>query len=140
MPPHTMTPQVRVLIVEGPLLMHRGVGRSLAVVLHLHGYSARAVYSCRDASTELKKFKPHVVIIELLLDEMVGPGLAKRLRDAAPDVGIVLYGGNPAAISDYNREEKLGGVFMILQKPIRPKTLLAEIDRVARRRTEVYRA
>jgi CheY-like chemotaxis protein len=131
---------IRVLIVEGVLPVHHGVGRSFGIVLRLHGYQARAVYSCRNAVAEVRRFKPHVVVIELLLDDMVGPELARRIRDSNRRVGIILYGGHAPLIEDYNRSDQLGDVFMILQKPIRPKTLLAEIERVTSGRNEVYQA
>ena len=124
----------RILVVEGPLPMHRGVGELVAIVLRLQGFDVRAVFSCDEARAIVSDFEPHAVIIELILDGKLAPALADELKLLRPQMEVLLYGGHPFALELCNK----AGKYFALPKPLHPDTILAEIERLLSGRTETY--
>lgn len=116
--------------------MHRGVGEVVAIVLRLKGFDARVVFSCGEALTAMREFKPHIAIIELILDGKFAPDLADELKILRPQMDVLLYGGHPYALEICNA----GGKYLALPKPLHPDTILAEMERLLSGRSSVYTA
>ena len=106
----------------------------------MHDYDARPVYSCNEAVALARLFQPDVAIIELRLDDMLGTALADRLKKEHPKLALLLWGGAKAWVDERNLKGKCKHVFLVLQKPLHPPALLAELERLLNRRTRGYKA
>src|SRR5690349_5072422 len=71
---------VRILIVDGDI----GAAGSLELTLHASGYSeTRVAYSGPAALAMAIDFRPHVVLLDLELDDMSSYEVAQSLREQA---------------------------------------------------------
>ena len=108
-----------VLIVDDEPNIRRMVGALLAS----EGYEVR---DAADGSTGLARAAesmPDVVLLDLMMPgELDGLGTLARLREAAPDVPVIMMSGK-AGLSDAVKATKLGA-FNFLEKPLSPEGVL----------------
>ena len=76
----------RVVVADG----YRDSADSLAVVLGLHGYEARAVYDGNRAAELIEQWQPDAAIIDLDFRDASGPEIARRARTRR--AGLTLIG------------------------------------------------
>jgi CheY-like chemotaxis protein len=105
----------------------RVIADSLAMILNLSGFEARAVYSGESAIELATEFQPEMLISDVIMAGMSGIEAAIQLRKLFPQVKILLFSGQ-AATADLLEEARAQGYeFDILSKPVHPQDLLARL-------------
>ena len=104
---------IRVMVVDDT----QHVREMLATMLELDGFDVVAkVDGGRAAidSVERSKRKPNVVVMDYKMPEMDGLAATRRIREIAPDVGVILY--TAYLDDDLEREAKEAGAALCLGK------------------------
>src|SRR5687767_11803425 len=108
-----------VLIVDDEPNIRRMVGALLAS----EGYEVRDAADGSAGLSRAAESMPDVVLLDLMMPgELDGIGTLARLRDAAPDVPVIMMSGK-AGLSDAVKATKLGA-FNFLEKPLSPEGVL----------------
>src|SRR6185369_4619183 len=129
-----------VLIVDDEPNIRRMVGALLAS----EGYEVRDAADGQAGVARAAETSPDVVLLDLMMPgELDGLGTLERLREAAPDVPVIMMSGK-AGLSDAVKATKLGA-FNFLEKPLTPEGVLLALAsamelRQARRETKTLRA
>ena len=116
--------QVRVFVVDD----HRMIASTLADILRLNGFDAVWFTNPREALAAAKSDCPDLVISDIEMPLFSGVELAIRLKELQLDCNILLVTGHPGYLDLLDQAEKLGHHFQVLQKPLVPRKLLAEIQ------------
>jgi CheY-like chemotaxis protein len=119
---------VRILVVED----NRDAAHMLAQFLRLSGYAVTVASSNREGLEAARKSPPDVVLCDIGLPDGDGYILAQALRANPQTAGAQLI-----AVTARNREEdkqrsRDAGFQLHLVKPVRPESLLRELDKAAR--------
>ncbi len=118
----------KILIVEDD----RRIARFLEIDLTKQGYEVRKVDNGLDALIEFEEFKPDVVLLDVMLPEVDGIELAKRMRQMSESVGIIMI----TALGE--KEDKIkgfeSGADDYIVKPFDPDELLMRINALLRRK------
>jgi DNA-binding NtrC family response regulator len=94
------------------------------------GYRVEVAANQKEARALAFRIRPDVVIADWMLkDDVNGLELADRLREANPELRVVLITGFPAA--SLKPDEARGGHLELLEKPFRMEALLDAVRRVA---------
>jgi DNA-binding response OmpR family regulator len=104
----------------------RVIAATLAAVLKLNDYDARAYKNPLEALEDAGRYRPNLVIIDPLTPELSGIDLALQFKEQNPTCKILFM----AAVLDPNilqRTRDRGYDFKILWKPIPPEEILARI-------------
>jgi two-component system KDP operon response regulator KdpE len=122
----------RVLIIDDETQLRRALRRALEG----HGYATREAEDGEGGLRELHAFKPDVVLLDLILPDIDGVTVCRRLRETSQTPVIVL-----SAVGDERRKVEAldAGADDYLTKPFGSDELLARI-RVALRRGSSDRA
>src|SRR3954449_8709976 len=108
-----------VLIVDDEPNIRRMVGALLAS----EGYEVRDAADGQTGVARAAETTPDVVLLDLMMPgELDGLGALERLREAAPDVPVIMMSGK-AGLSDAVKATKLGA-FNFLEKPLSPEGVL----------------
>jgi two-component system OmpR family response regulator len=128
---------LRILIVDD----EPHIVNFLRMGLTYEGFEVAEAYDGVQALTQVDKFKPHLVILDLMLPEIDGLVVAERLR-RDPDLLIIML-----TARDHVTDRVVGlqaGADDYLVKPFAFEELLARIQAVTRRRlpaqSEILRA
>lgn len=117
---------VRILIVEDdPNLIV-----PLQYLLERHDYEVMAVYEGPQALEAVSTFRPHVVLLDILLPGMDGFETCQRIRQlpTGADLRIIFISALSSAV---DRAKGLScGADAYIQKPFSNKDLLAALDPV----------
>lgn len=117
----------RVLIVDG----HRDSADTLALLLELEGYGAKAVYTSAQALAIVAEFRPTLVLLDLEQPDMAGAATVQRLREASRhESAIVALSGDAAG---RRREAAAAHFDAELAKPVEPAALRELMARLPRR-------
>ena len=108
----------RVAIVDGEPI----VADTLAAILNLHGYEAKAHYCGESALADAKLSCPQVVLSEVGTRNIDGIEMALRIREGNPECRIILFTASPIRREIYSRIQDLG--FEFLQRPLHPREVL----------------
>lgn len=113
----------RVLCVDD----NQDAASSLAYLLGVVGYDARACFDGQSALTAAAEFRPHVCMLDINMPEMDGYELARRLR------GLL---GHPLLLAvtavtgtEFERRAAEAGFDRWFIKPADPKELIAALPR-----------
>jgi two-component system nitrogen regulation response regulator NtrX len=129
-----------VLIVDDEPNIRRMVG----ALLRAEGYDVREAPDGAAGVAAARESEPDAVLLDLMMPgELDGLGVLARLREALPDVPVVMMSGR-AGLSDAVKATKLGA-FTFLEKPLTPEGVLLALAsalelRQARREARVLRA
>jgi DNA-binding response OmpR family regulator len=119
----------RVLIIDD----NHAVADSLALVLASRAFDARACHSAEEALHLAKDFHPHLVLTDVMMEELTGIDVAAYFAEADPKCRVVLMSGQndaaPVLLEGLNRGLRLE----IIAKPFHPDELLALLDSSGRR-------
>src|SRR3954453_14128779 len=108
-----------VLIVDDEPNIRRMVG----ALLTSEGYEVRDAADGQTGVARAAETSPDVVLLDLMMPgELDGLGTLERLREAAPDVPVIMMSGK-AGLSDAVKATKLGA-FNFLEKPLSPEGVL----------------
>lgn len=102
----------------------------LAMLLRTHGYEVKSVNTGEDGVEAIKKYNPHVVILDLMMPGMDGWQVCKNVREFS-DVPIVILSAldDPALIASALD----AGADDYLVKPVSSSILVAHLNRLIRR-------
>ena len=116
--------EFRVLCVDD----NRDVAESLAMLLGLVGFDARACFDGPAALAEAAAFCPHAGVLDINMPGMSGYELARRLRKL---LGPKLFLLAVTAVGDVDSERRAAeaGFNLRLTKPADPNQLLAVLTR-----------
>ena len=116
-------PLTRVLVVDP----ERPDDDSIVTGLEKHGYAVRVVRDGVSAATESRLWRPHVVLLELVLPDQAGLDWLRRSRPSlsrAPVLIVTRHATVPLTV------EALGdGAFTLLEKPVVLEQLLSDVQR-----------
>ncbi len=116
--------QVRVFVVDD----HAIIAFTLADILRLNGFDAVWFTNSHEALTAAKSDCPDLVISEIGMSGLSGIELGIRLKELHLDCNILLINGYPGHFDLLDRAKEMGHHFQVLQRPIIPRQLIAEIQ------------
>jgi two-component system, NtrC family, response regulator AtoC len=119
---------VKTLIVEDDVATRRGLEESIKDF----GGEPLAVGTAKQAENALKRFQPHLLIVDIALPDGDGLGLLRSAREARPDLEAVVITGSSSV--DHAIEALRAGAADYLLKPLRPAQLEAVFHRLSERR------
>ena len=112
----------RVLVVDDERL----IADTVAAILNVNGFEAIKAYNGEEALESARKFKPDIVLSDVLMPRMSGVELGIKIRVEFPGTRIFLFSGQ-AATSGLTRKAKDDGYTFELLKPIHPEELVAKL-------------
>lgn len=122
-----MTEKTRLLIVDD----ERDLLAELAALLRRSGYWVETASSGRQAVQAVEQFRPHLIVLDVLMPGMDGREVVRRLRQASDWTPVILLTqvGNSAERALSLQE----GADDYLNKPFDPMELIARIQAIMRR-------
>ena len=123
-------PMPRVSVIDDEHI----IADTLAEILKLHGYEAKAYYDGESALADAQDFCPQVVLSDIRMQKIDGIETALRFREFHPPCRVILFTATPMSGELYERISGLG--FEFLQRPLHPQEVVA----LLREDTSVYRA
>jgi DNA-binding NtrC family response regulator len=105
----------------------RLIAFTLAAILKNSGFAAVAYTNPLDALKAAESEAPALLISDVVMPEMTGIELAVRFKSLHPACKVLLFSGQAATADLLNTAKQEGHDFVLLQKPIHPKDLLAAI-------------
>ena len=122
-PDKELTSKVKVLVADDEQM----IAKTLAEILNVSGFDARAVYSGKAAVDALSSFEPDLLISDVMMPEMTGIEAAIAILAQRPHCKVLLFSGQ-AATADLLCEARAQGYrFEIISKPVHPADLLARL-------------
>ena len=119
----TATDSMRVLVVDD----EPDAAEALTLLLKPRGFDVRVAGTGDAARSVVTAWRPHVVLLDLMLPDVNGLDLLRDFRAAVPDTQVVMvtgYGSVPKVVEAMN-----GGAFGFIEKPIDAMLLLAVLDK-----------
>ena len=119
----TTTHPMRVLVVDD----EPDASEALTLLLKPRGFDVRVAATGDTARSMVTSWRPHVVLLDLMLPDVNGLDLLRDFRADAPETQVVMvtgYGSVPKVVDAMN-----GGAFGFIEKPIDAMLLLAVIDK-----------
>ncbi len=118
---------IRVLVVDD----EPDAAEALTLLLKPRGYDVRVAGTGDAARSAVSTWRPHVVLLDLMLPDVNGLDLLRDFRAAAPETQVVMvtgYGSVPRVVEAMN-----DGAFGFIEKPIDAMLLLAVLDKAGER-------
>jgi CheY-like chemotaxis protein len=115
----------KILVVDD----ERVIADTLTSILSGSGYEAIAAYSGAQALALIRESGcPDILLSDVMMPELNGIELAKKIRDACTRTDVTLITGNSHTPDLLRKAESEGYRFKMLPKPIHPRTLLAHLN------------
>jgi len=118
----------RILVVEDEL----AIQKVIQTYLESAGFTVRCIDSGDQALDAVERFRPDLIVLDLMLPGMDGLEVTARLRQQASDVFIIMLTARSEEI------DRIAGLRMgaddYLTKPFSPRELVARVEAVLRRR------
>ena len=116
---------IRVLVVDD----ERAIADSLARILRHHGFETLSEYSAKGAAVAAQKFKPDVLVTDVVMPGPSGIDLAEWFSKAQPGCRVILTSANlhhfdPSDLSFQPTQE-----ITFLPKPVLVSDLIELLDR-----------
>jgi len=99
-------------------------------LLERHGYNVQTAAGGREALEWMRQKTPDVVLLELALPDLDGPGTLKEIKENWGGVPVIVYTGY--AESELVKQALVYSPFTLLAKPCPPAELLETLHRVQR--------
>jgi CheY-like chemotaxis protein len=113
----------RVLVVDDQKL----IADTLTEILRNQGFDAAAAYDGWDALDLAQRFRPGLLLSDILMPRMNGVALAITIRQNYPEIKILLFSGQ-AGISEILEDGlRRGYAFELMAKPVHPLRLIARL-------------
>jgi CheY-like chemotaxis protein len=129
----SMTPAPQTVPLQTVLLVEDSPDIRLIVKAALErvgGLKVRACESGAEALAAVAEFKPQLILLDVMMPDMDGPGVLARLREHPDTAAIpVVFLTALAAPSEIQRLRALGAVD-VLTKPFNPMTLHEKVKAV----------
>lgn len=111
--------RTRVLVVDDEEL----IAATLSLILQRHGYETRSAYSGEQALDELDRFRPDILITDVVMPGINGLKLARSVAMRYPGCRIILLTGH-ANHFDFTTLRSAEVTFEVIAKPAHPQELL----------------
>ncbi len=121
------SPRGRVLVVDD----EPNIADVISIALRYNDYEVAIAASGQAALEAVEKFRPHLIVLDVMLPDLDGFAVAKRLRERADETPIVFLTAKDTT-DDKVRGLTLGGDDYVT-KPFSVEELLARIATVLRR-------
>jgi two-component system OmpR family response regulator len=121
------SPRGRVLVVDD----EPNIADVISIALRYNHYEVAIAASGQAALEAVEKFRPHLIVLDVMLPDLDGFAVAKRLRERADETPIVFLTAKDTT-EDKVRGLTLGGDDYVT-KPFSVEELLARIATVLRR-------
>lgn len=116
---HCVMSATKVLVVDD----ERSITDSLVLLLRNSGYLALGAYDAATGLADARLWRPGVVILDLLLPDLKGVEVARKMARGLPGCKIILVSGTPTLPPLPSAAKG----FSFLAKPVHPEELLATI-------------
>ena len=100
---------------------------TLALVLQHNGYQTAVAYEGNSALAQCSKFRPDLLLTDVVMPGMDGIELSQRVVDEIPTCKVLLFSGNVATAQMLDRARERGLNLQLLSKPVHPLDLLKKI-------------
>jgi CheY-like chemotaxis protein len=119
-------PAFRIFVVDDEPI----IGATLAAILNMNGFAARAFTSPLEALEAARADAPDLLISDVVMPRLSGVELAIRMKALYPRCKVLLFSGQEQTTDLLPSGPLLGHNFRLLSKPVLPMKLLAEIYEV----------
>ena len=106
------------------------IANTLAAILNMSGFEARAVYNGRAAVDALSSFEPDILVSDVMMPAMSGIEAAVAILVQRPSCKVVLFSGQATTDDLLHHAQAQGHCFEILAKPVHPTVLLEKLRAV----------
>ena len=107
------------------------IADTLALILNAIGYESKAVYSGEAALETAERFKPDILISDVIMGGINGLELAILVSKRHPNCKIILFSGQASTADLIAQTGPQGQMFEVLAKPVRPQILIEHVKRLA---------
>lgn len=128
MVPDTTPPLPIVLVVDD----EPTIADTIVAILNGKGFAASAAYSGETALNMALLVPPALLLTDVSMPGMNGIELAIAVTAAVKDCKTLLFSGQAAAQDLLSESRASGRDFALIQKPVHPKDLLAEVSYLLR--------
>ena len=115
-----------VLIVDDETI----IADTRAAIFSSWGYTAMIAYSAEDALEIASVVPPELLVSDVMLAAMNGVDLAIAIQEMVPDCKVILFSGLPYSAEMVATARCAGHDFTLLDKPLHPAQILAELKRL----------
>ncbi len=115
----------RVLVVDD----ERHIARVLEFVLKKAEYEVAVAYDGEQALSEVKRFAPDALLLDLVMPKLSGLEVLKRLRADQQYARLVIVVLTARSFEKLSGEIMAAGANLHCEKPVAPSTLLRELAR-----------
>ncbi len=103
------------------------IASTLAAILKLHGYSAKAFTSPLEALAAAASTAADLLISDVAMLGLSGVDLAIQMKTQYPECKVLLFSGQAATQDLLEDARRVGHGFQLLQKPVHPSTMLSRV-------------
>ena len=122
-----MRPGTRILLVEDD----RAITSSVELELERRNLSVRCAYDGREALGQIEKFRPELIVLDIMLPKLDGVGVLNRIRAQGNRVPIIMLTARDATLDKVHSLDH--GADDYLTKPFDIEELFARIRALLRR-------
>jgi DNA-binding NtrC family response regulator len=115
-----------VLIVDDETI----IADTRAAIFSSWGYTAMIAYSAEDALEIASVVPPELLVSDVMLAAMNGVDLAIAIQEMVRDCKVILFSGLPYSAEMVATARCAGHDFTLLDKPLHPAQILAELKRL----------
>lgn len=122
-----MRPGTRVLVIED----QKNIASFVEMEMEHLGYSVRCAYDGFEGVEEAGRFRPEVVVLDIMLPKLDGVGVLKRIRDGGSRVPVIMLTARNSTLDKVHSLDH--GADDYLTKPFEIEELLARMRALVRR-------
>lgn len=117
---------LRILIVDD----EERIADTLGAIVRNWGHEVLVEHAAKMASLVAQRFKPDVLLTDVVMPEMDGFALAEHFREHYPHCNIIFMSGNASSGPLLAMADQRGYRYVLLVKPFHPHELLAVLDKM----------
>lgn len=103
----------------------------LAKRLKLRGCQSKVCYNGNDGISLVKRFRFHLVVLDLQLPDVYGSEVLKQIKEISPHLPVIILTGHG---TEADREECMGaGALDFIHKPLEIDDLIEILEKVKKR-------
>jgi DNA-binding NtrC family response regulator len=108
------------------------IASTLAAILKLNGYAATSFISPLAALAAAQLRAPDLLISDVVMPGFSGVDLAIQIKAECPQCKVLLFSGQASTQDLLEDARRQGHDFQLLQKPVHPAAMLANIRALAK--------
>ncbi len=127
------TPSARILVVDD----EPNIAELLSAALSFEGYQVGVAYTGAEALEQVRTFRPHLVMLDVMLPDFDGNEVCRRLRNQGEQMPVVFLTARDTT------QDKVEGLRMgddYVTKPFSIEELMARVGAILRRTGEMAAA